>query len=101
MITMNCMITNRGDFGAGAQLLAAICRWGGVVSQGVPAVDGQRPFRPVAGNTAGRGEAERLARRDLLILRLEMARRRRRLAHQVFHRLRPTQLAQRLIRSTR
>jgi hypothetical protein len=63
-----------------------------MVSQGVPAVDGYRPFRPVAGNAAGRGEAERLARRDLLILRLETARRRR-LAHQVFHRLRPTQLA--------
>lgn len=69
-----------------------------MVSQGVPAVDVDRPFRPVAGNAAGRGAAERLARRDLLILRLEMARRRRRLAHQVFHRLRPTQ---RLIRSTR
>jgi hypothetical protein len=39
------------------------------------------------------GEPDRLARRDQLILRLEVARRRRKLAQQTAHRLRPELLA--------
>jgi hypothetical protein len=60
-----------------------------MVSQGEPAMDMSRDFGPGTGS----GEPDRLARRDLLILRLEVARRRRRLVQLTANRLRPAQLA--------
>jgi hypothetical protein len=59
-----------------------------MVSEGVPDMDRSRSYTP-----ATTGETERLARRDLLILRLEVARQRRRVIRQAAARTRPDQLA--------
>lgn len=60
-----------------------------MVSEGAPALEVGRPCLPGSEFS----ESDRLARRDLLILRLEVARRRRRLAQQAVSRVRPTSAA--------
>lgn len=59
-----------------------------MVTNGLPEAGSGRARLALAGC-----EQDRLARRDQLILRLEVARRRRRLAQQTVHRLRPALLA--------
>jgi hypothetical protein len=59
-----------------------------MVSQGVPDMDLIRSHSP-----ATTGEPDRLARRDLLILRLEVVRQRRRMIRQAAARTRPGRLA--------
>jgi hypothetical protein len=60
-----------------------------MASQGVPDMDLIRSHTPAATT----GETDRLARRDLLILRLEVVRQRRRMIRQAAARTRPGQLA--------
>ena len=59
-----------------------------MVSEGVPDMELIRSHTPAA-----TGETDRLARRDLLILRLEVVRQRRRMIRQAAARTRPGQLA--------